>query len=69
MDEKPKSQYTNPLQTVPSNLDQFLEAKKAIRRDLIALPFEEKIRRIIEMQKMEKELKKDKSRKIYVWDF
>jgi hypothetical protein len=45
----------------------FFDAKRAIKRELIALPFEEKIRRVIEMQKMEKLLKGDKGREIFVW--
>lgn len=45
----------------------FFDAKRALKRELIALPFKEKIRRVIEMQKMEKLLKGDKGREIYVW--
>ncbi len=52
----------------PNNLEQFLIAKEKIRRDLINLPFEEKIKRVIEMQKIERDLKKDKNKKIYVWN-
>ena len=48
-------------------LQDALERKKKIRQDLIALSFEEKILRVIEMQKIERDLKKDKSKKIYVW--
>ena len=48
-------------------LRRSLNSKEKLRSDLIKLPFEEKIRRVIEMQKMERELKKDKNKHIYVW--
>jgi len=48
-------------------LRRSLESKERLRDKLIKLPFEEKIRRVIEMQKLERELKKDKSKHVYVW--
>jgi len=48
-------------------LTRSLLAKEKLRDELIALPFEEKIRRVIEMQKIERELKKDSGKHIYVW--
>jgi len=48
-------------------LKRSLKAKEEIRAELIKLPFEEKIRRVIEMQKMERDLKKDRNKHIYVW--
>ena len=51
-----------------NNLDEFLNTKDKIRQDLRALPFEEKIKRVIEMQKIERDLKKDKNKKVYVWN-
>jgi len=48
-------------------LRRSLLAKEKLRDELIALPFEEKIRRVIEMQKIERELKKDSGKHIYVW--
>jgi hypothetical protein len=47
--------------------ESFLEAKLALRRELIALPFEEKIKRVIDMQKMQKALQRDGSKEIFVW--
>lgn len=44
------------------------ETKQEIKKELIALSFEEKIRRVIEMQKISKELKKDKHLEIFVWE-
>ena len=54
--------------TKEQSLKDFLETKKKIQQDLINLSFEEKIKRVIEMQKFERDLKKDKERKIYVWE-
>lgn len=48
-------------------LKRALSSKEKLRDELIRLPFEEKIRRVIEMQKIERELKKDKNKHIYVW--
>ena len=45
----------------------FLDAKMALRRELIALPFEEKIKRVIEMQRTMKALRKDGDREVFVW--
>ncbi|MCC6445519.1 MAG: hypothetical protein IT210_18940 [Armatimonadetes bacterium] len=44
------------------------EAKLALRRELARLPYEEKIRRIIEMQRFARDFKKDPSREVIVWD-
>lgn len=49
-------------------LEDFLRTKRKIKEELIALSFEEKIKRIIEMQKIEEQLKKNKGKKIYVWN-
>jgi len=46
----------------------FLDSKLALRRELIALPFEEKIRRVVEMQKMQKTLRAENKREIFVWN-
>ena len=54
--------------TKEEHLQDFLKTKEKIRQDLIKLPFEEKIRRVIEMQKIERDLKKDKTKKVYVWN-
>lgn len=50
------------------SLSKFLLTKKNIRKLLINLDFEEKIRRVVEMQKMSREFKRDKNKKIYVWN-
>ncbi len=44
------------------------KTKQEIKKELIALPFEEKIRRMIEMQKISKELKKDRNIEVFVWE-
>jgi hypothetical protein len=49
-------------------LKDFLETKKKIQQDLINLSFEDKIKRVIEMQKIERDLKKDKGKKVYIWE-
>ena len=56
-------------QTKEEHLADFLKTKEKIRADLRALPFPEKIKRIIEMQKIARELNKDPNRKIYVWNW
>ena len=38
-------------------LDKFLSTKEKLRKEMINLPFEEKILRVIEMQKIERDLK------------
>lgn len=60
-----KNRDTLPIDGSPP--ESFLEAKLALRRELIALPFEEKIRRVIEMQKIEKALKRNEGKEIFVW--
>jgi hypothetical protein len=49
-------------------IERIKKTKQEIKKELIALPFEEKIRRVIEMQKFSKEIKKDKNKEIYVWE-
>jgi len=49
------------------HLEKFLSTKEKLRKEMINLSFEEKILRVIEMQKIERDLKKDKTKKIYVW--
>lgn len=44
------------------------KTKQEIKKELIALPFEEKIRRLIEMQKISKELKRDRNIEVFVWE-
>ena len=44
------------------------KTKQEIKKELTALPFEEKIRRLIEMQKISKELKKDRNIEVFVWE-
>ena len=62
-----KNQDMDEWITKEEALRRSLNSKEKLRSDLIKLPFEEKIRRVIEMQKMERELKKDKNKHIYVW--
>jgi len=54
--------------TKEEHLQRVLDEKKAMKKELIKLPFEEKIRRVIEMQKVTREFSRDKSKKIYVWN-
>ena len=49
-------------------IEKIKRTKLQMKKDLIELSFEEKIRRVVEMQKFSKEFKKDKSKEIYVWD-
>ena len=49
-------------------IDKIKRAKKEIKQELINLPYEEKIRRVVEMQKFSRDFKKDKSTIVYVWD-
>ncbi len=54
------------------NEEEYIEtikkAKQAMKKELIALSFEEKIQRVVEMQKFSRDFKKDKDKVIYVWD-
>lgn len=59
MDMKPKSRE--------EHLRDFLQTKEKIRSALRNLPFEEKIRRVIEMQKIARDLNRDPKRKVHVW--
>jgi len=51
------------------NLRRFLEGKAALKRELISLSYPEKIQRVIKMQELERLLKRDKNKKVYVWRF
>ena len=62
-----KDETTDQLPIEGGPPESFFEGKRAIKEFLISLPFEEKIRRVIEMQRMEKLLKKDKGKEIFVW--
>ena len=54
------------------NEDEYIEkikkTKQEIKKALINLSFEEKIKRVVEMQKMSRDFKKDKQTTVYVWD-
>jgi hypothetical protein len=54
------------------NEEEYIEtikkAKQAMKKELITLSFEEKIQRVVEMQKFSRDFKKDKDKVIYVWD-
>jgi hypothetical protein len=63
--EKDKIRDSLPLTGKPPQ--SFLDAKLALRRELIALPFEEKIQRVIELQRAQKSLQRDGDREIFVW--
>lgn len=47
---------------------EFLEAKEKLRQERIKLPFSEKIKMVVEMQKLSQKLKKRGGRKVYVWE-
>jgi|LauGreDrversion4_1035100.scaffolds.fasta_scaffold67063_3 hypothetical protein len=49
-------------------IEKIKKTKKEIKQELINLPYEEKIRRVVEMQKFSRDFKKDKSTTVYVWD-
>ena len=49
------------------HLDLVRAKKLKFRREQACLPFSEKIRLVIEIQKMAKKFKRDSSRLIYVW--
>jgi hypothetical protein len=49
-------------------IEKIKKTKKEIKQELINLPYEEKIRRVVEMQKFSRDFKKDKSTIVYVWD-
>lgn len=55
------------VQSKEEHLQDFLTTKEKIRADLRALPFPEKLKRIIEMQKNLRDLNNNPKRKIYVW--
>lgn len=63
--EEDKKRGNIPVEGAPPQ--SFLDAKLALRRELIALPFEEKIRRIIEMQKVMKASRREGDREVFVW--
>ena len=54
--------------TKEQHLADFLATKEKIRAELRALPFPEKIKRIIEMQKIARALNKDPDKIIHVWE-
>lgn len=49
-------------------IEKIKKTKLEIKQELINLPYEEKIRRVVEMQKFSRDFKKDKSTIVYVWD-
>jgi hypothetical protein len=49
-------------------IEKIKKTKLEIKQELINLPYEEKIRRVVEMQKFSRDFKKDKSTTVYVWD-
>ncbi|MBL7662696.1 hypothetical protein JNK13_08085 [bacterium] len=50
------------------HLEKVLEGKKELKKQLIALPFAEKIRRIIEMQKFAAAIRKPGSKPVFIWE-
>jgi hypothetical protein len=50
------------------HLQKVLKAKRIFRRQLIALSYFEKIQRVIEMQRIASQFKRDSSRKHYIWN-
>lgn len=49
-------------------IDKIKKTKQIMKQELIALSFEEKIKRVVEMQKFSRDFKKDKEKIVYVWD-
>lgn len=49
-------------------IEKIKKTKQAMKQELIALSFEEKIKRVVEMQKFSRDFKKDKDKIVYVWD-
>ncbi|MCX7013443.1 MAG: hypothetical protein NTW86_12960 [Candidatus Sumerlaeota bacterium] len=49
-------------------LKTILEAKEARRRDLAALPIEEKIRILVRLQRMAAPIERAKGRDVRVWE-
>lgn len=49
-------------------LKEISRSKINMRKDLVALPYAEKIRRVVEMQRLVRTFHRDKSKKFYVWD-
>jgi hypothetical protein len=49
-------------------IEKIKKTKQEIKQELINLPYEEKIRRVVEMQKFSRDFKKDKNTIVYVWD-
>jgi len=49
-------------------IEKIKKTKLEIKQELINLPYEEKIRRVVEMQKFSRDFKKDKSTIVYVWE-
>lgn len=49
-------------------LKELKKNKILLKIELSKLPFEEKIKRVVEMQKMQKEWMKEKNKPFYVWE-
>ncbi|MDX1959231.1 MAG: hypothetical protein SFU98_11700 [Leptospiraceae bacterium] len=49
-------------------IEKIKATKQDIKQELIQLSYEEKIRRVVEMQKFSRDFKKDKDKIVYVWD-
>jgi hypothetical protein len=49
-------------------IEKIKKTKLKIKQELINLSYEEKIRRVVEMQKFSSEFKKDKDKYVYIWD-
>ena len=50
------------------HLHKVLRVKQIVRRNLVKLPYVEKIRRVIEMQRLASKFKRDPTRHIYIWN-
>lgn len=48
-------------------LKKVAAAKLNLRRELAALPYPEKIRRVVEMQKIAKGFRRRNSKEVFVW--
>jgi hypothetical protein len=49
-------------------IDFLKESKKKMRKEFIAMSFEEKIKRVVEMQRFSRDFKKNKDKTVYVWE-
>jgi hypothetical protein len=50
-------------------IEKIKQTKQEMKQELIQLSYEEKIRRVVEMQKFSRDFKKDKDKIVYVWDY